>query len=61
MDMSINGLNDFPTGKVGMVIMANWWKSTLEAAKDIDFKNDVGVAEIAGEESVRLVDPREAK
>jgi multiple sugar transport system substrate-binding protein len=46
MDMSINGLNDFPTGKVGMVIMANWWKATLAAAKDIDFKNDVGVAEI---------------
>lgn len=46
MDMSINGLNDFPTGKVGMIIMANWWRSTLMASKDIDYKNDIGVAKI---------------
>ena len=46
MDMSLNGQTDFPTGKVGMTIMANWWRATLIGSKDIDFKNDVGVAEI---------------
>jgi len=46
MDVSINGMNDFPNGKVGMTIMANWWRSTLETSKNIDFKNDVGVAPI---------------
>ncbi len=46
LDMSINGLNDFPNGKVGMLIMANWWKTTLMTSSNIDYKNDVGVAEI---------------
>jgi multiple sugar transport system substrate-binding protein len=46
LDMSVGGLAEFPNGKVGMVIMANWWRTTLMGSKEIDFKNDVGVAEI---------------
>ncbi len=45
-DASINGLTDFPSGTVGMVIMAPWWRATLRAAEGIDFDTEVGVAEI---------------
>ena len=45
-DPSINGLGDFPSGTVGMVIMAPWWRATLRAAEGIDFDTEVGVAEI---------------
>ena len=45
-DPSINGLGDFPSGTVGMVIMAPWWRATLRAAEGIDFETEVGVAEI---------------
>ena len=45
-DPSINGLTDFPSGTVGMVIMAPWWRATLRAAEGIDFETEVGVAEI---------------
>ena len=45
-DPSINGLGNFPSGTVGMVIMAPWWRSTLRAAEGVDFDTEVGVAEI---------------
>ena len=45
-DPSISGLSDFPSGTVGMVIMAPWWRATLRAAEGIDFETEVGVAEI---------------
>ena len=45
-DASISGLGDFPSGTVGMVIMAPWWRATLRAAEGIDFDTEVGVAEI---------------
>ncbi len=45
-DPSINGLSDFPSGTVGMVIMAPWWRANLRAAEGIDFDSEVGVAEI---------------
>ncbi len=45
-DASINGLGNFPSGTVGMVIMAPWWRATLRAAEGIDFDTEVGVAEI---------------
>ena len=45
-DPSISGLGDFPSGTVGMVIMAPWWRATLRAAEGIDFDTEVGVAEI---------------
>lgn len=45
-DPSINGLGNFPSGTVGMVIMAPWWRATLRAAEGVDFDTEVGVAEI---------------
>lgn len=45
-DASINGLANFPSGTVGMVIMAPWWRATLRAAEGVDFDTEVGVAEI---------------
>ncbi|MDE2857898.1 MAG: extracellular solute-binding protein [Chloroflexota bacterium] len=45
-DASINGLANFPSGTVGMVIMAPWWRATLRAAEGVDFETEVGVAEI---------------
>lgn len=45
-DPSINGLGNFPSGTVGMVIMAPWWRATLRAAEGVDFETEVGVAEI---------------
>jgi len=45
MDMSISGW-DFPTGNIGMIIMANWWRATLIASENIDYETEVGVAPI---------------
>jgi multiple sugar transport system substrate-binding protein len=45
MDMSISGW-DFPTGNIGMIIMANWWRATLQASEDIDYDTEVGVAPV---------------
>lgn len=45
-DASINGLGNFPSGTVGMVIMAPWWRASLRAAEGVDFETEVGVAEI---------------
>ena len=45
MDMSISGW-DFPTGNIGMIIMANWWRATLMASENIDYETEVGVAPI---------------
>ena len=57
-DPSIDGLADFPSGTVGMVIMAPWWRATLRAAEGIDFETEVGVAEIpvgpSGEEPASM-------
>lgn len=45
MDLSIPW-GDFVNGKIGMIIMANWWRSTLMAAENIDYETEIGVAEI---------------
>ncbi len=45
-DASFHGLSNFPSGTVGMVIMAPWWRATLRAAEGVDFETEVGVAEI---------------
>lgn len=45
MDMSIAGW-DFPNGTIGMIIMANWWRATLQASENIDYDTEVGVAPI---------------
>lgn len=54
MDMSVSGW-DFPNGKVGMVVMANWWRATLQASESIKYDSEVGVAPIpvgpSGDES----------
>jgi multiple sugar transport system substrate-binding protein len=57
IDTSIAGW-EFPNGTVGMVIMANWWRATLQASENIDYETEVGVAEIpvgpSGEETSTL-------
>lgn len=45
MDMSVSGW-DYPNGKVGMVIMANWWRATLQGSEAISYDNEVGVAPV---------------
>jgi multiple sugar transport system substrate-binding protein len=39
-------VTDFPTGAVGMAIMANWQKSNFATAFGSEFENTVGVASI---------------
>jgi multiple sugar transport system substrate-binding protein len=46
MDMSMDGMANFPNGTVGMIIMANWWRATLMASENIDYDTEVGVAPI---------------
>jgi multiple sugar transport system substrate-binding protein len=57
MDMSVDGWN-YPNAKVGMVIMANWWRATLQASEAIDYETEVGVAPVpvgpSGSESMTL-------
>lgn len=57
IDLSVSGW-DYPNGKVGMIIMANWWRSTLQASEAIDYDTEVGVAPVpvgpSGEESMTL-------
>lgn len=45
MDMSVSGWQ-YPNGLVGMVIMANWWRATLQASESIDYDTEVGVAPV---------------
>ncbi len=45
MDMSVDGWN-YPNGTVGMVIMANWWRATLQGSEAISYDNEVGVAPV---------------
>ena len=43
--------SDFPSGTIGMAIIANWFKATLRPNMGADFRDKVGVAPIpAGEE-----------
>lgn len=44
-DPSLNGLGMFPTGQLGMIIMAPWWEDTLKKAMGDSFQ-DVGVAPV---------------
>jgi multiple sugar transport system substrate-binding protein len=57
LEMSVSGW-DYPNGKVGMVIMANWWRATLQASEAIDYDTEVGVAPVpvgpSGSESSTL-------
>jgi multiple sugar transport system substrate-binding protein len=57
MDMSVSGW-DFPNGKVGMTVMANWWRATLQASEAVDYDTEVGVAPVpvgpSGENSATL-------
>jgi multiple sugar transport system substrate-binding protein len=45
MDMSLSGW-EYPNGRIGMVVMANWWRATLQASEGIDYDTEVGVAPI---------------
>ncbi len=57
MDMSVSGW-DFPNGRVGMTVMANWWRATLQASEAVDYDTEVGVVPVpvgpSGEESATL-------
>jgi multiple sugar transport system substrate-binding protein len=57
MDMSLAGW-EFPNGRVGMVVMANWWRATLQASEAIDYDTEVGVAPVpvgpSGSESATM-------
>lgn len=45
MDISVPSA-EFINGRVGMTIMANWWRATLQAAEAVDYDTEVGVAAI---------------
>jgi multiple sugar transport system substrate-binding protein len=45
MDTSVSGW-DYPNAKVGMVVMANWWRATLQASEAVDYDSEVGVAAV---------------
>ena len=45
IDPAIGSFNDFVTGKAAMIIMANWFRSTLQASF-VDGYENVGVAQI---------------
>ncbi|MFO7321510.1 MAG: sugar ABC transporter substrate-binding protein [Chloroflexota bacterium] len=45
LDISVPS-GEFVNGRVGMTIMANWWRATLRAAEAIDYDTEVGVAPI---------------
>ncbi len=57
MDMSVTGW-DLPNGRVGMTIMANWWRATLMESEAVDYETEIGVAPIpvgpSGERSATL-------
>jgi multiple sugar transport system substrate-binding protein len=45
-DMSMAAQAEFTNGRVGMIIMANWWRSGLQAAAGVDYETEVGVAPV---------------
>jgi multiple sugar transport system substrate-binding protein len=55
--MSVTGW-DLPNGRVGMTIMANWWRATLMASEAVDYETEIGVAPVpvgpSGERSATL-------
>lgn len=56
IDMGVKGMDDFVAGKVGMIIMANWWRATLKGSFADGYEN-VGVAPVPhadGSESTTL-------
>lgn len=57
IDMSVPTA-EFANGRVGMVIMANWWRSTLQNSEAVDYETEVGVAPVpvgpSGEDSSTL-------
>lgn len=57
MNMSLNGW-EYPNGRVGLVIMANWWRATIQASENMDYDTEAGVAPVpvgpSGSESATL-------
>jgi multiple sugar transport system substrate-binding protein len=45
-DVSLSPLAEFPNGRVGMTIMANWWRASLRNGAGIDYDTEVGVAPV---------------
>lgn len=45
-DMSMAAQAEFTNGRVGMMIMANWWRSGLQNAPGVDYETEVGVAPV---------------
>jgi multiple sugar transport system substrate-binding protein len=54
-DVSMAAQAEFANGRVGMIIMANWWRSGLQNAAGVDYETEVGVAPVpvgpSGEET----------
>lgn len=46
IDVSMAAQGEFANGRVGMMIMANWWRSGLQAAPGVDYETEVGVAAV---------------
>lgn len=45
-DVSMAAQAEFTNGRVGMMIMANWWRSGLQNAAGVDYDTEVGVAPV---------------
>jgi multiple sugar transport system substrate-binding protein len=45
-DVSVAAQSEFEQGRVGMMIMANWWRAGLQNAPGVDYDTEVGVAPV---------------
>lgn len=57
-NVSVPAQSEFEQGRVGMMIMANWWRAGLQNAPGVDYETEVGVAPVpvgpSGEESATM-------
>lgn len=45
-DVSMAAQTEFENGRVGMMIMANWWRASLQNASSVNYDTEVGVAPV---------------
>ena len=45
-DVSVPAQSEFEQGRVGMMVMANWWRASLQNAPGVDYETEVGVAPV---------------
>ena len=57
-DVSMAAQAEFENGRVGMMIMANWWRAGLQNAAGVDYDTEVGVSAVpvgpSGESSATM-------